>query len=53
MGRLFKFKFSGLFHCPPIAHDAEIKNAGNFRIAGEELGRREDPTQITILKHPT
>jgi hypothetical protein len=26
---------------------------GNIRIASEELGRREDPTQITILKHPT
>jgi hypothetical protein len=26
---------------------------GNIRIASEELGRREDPTQITILKHHT
>jgi hypothetical protein len=26
---------------------------GNIRIASEELGRREDPTQITNLKHPT
>jgi len=26
---------------------------GNIRIACEVLGRREDPTRIIILKHPT
>ena len=26
---------------------------GNIRIACEELGRREDPTRFTILKHST
>jgi hypothetical protein len=29
------------------------QNTGNIRIASEELGRLEDPTQITILKYPT
>jgi len=29
------------------------QNRGNFRIACEELGRRDYPTRITILMHPT
>jgi hypothetical protein len=29
------------------------QNPGNFRVASEELGRWEDPTHFTILKHPT
>jgi len=28
-------------------------NTGIFRIAGQEYGRRKDPTRITILKQPT